>query len=993
MTLRRILPRARIRTLDNTEGTYPRERRTGDFRSGRVTSQYNDLDTSVFAATGTVSYPTSLSVGSTDLLTDLTSSIVVRGRVNKGVTNSWRTVTQRVESYAPYKEVGLHEQDINKLSATYTTGSLISDVGIGFKSPLGTKTKIRFELPLSFATQLDSHTASVYYYNAAAGFFEEIAPAEKTDPNPCNEPSFSTWPDLASPLDVKFFDALGNYNTTGSIFNKKLDALITGTTSQNYQFFKNAYADKGAEVLSFRDTQSILANSKYAATSTQSLSTTQLINSPFLLEKVTVELPFQAGTGWFNDRTRSSATRGGSGAGSLLGFGGPCVTFSLCNQMSPTHRELILSATIVPEGDTRPEIMHSDLPLSTNMWLFRGVKGITGYNVKPTVIVPSGSTSIFTGTLRFTTEARVSHGIVYATVQKYNTGDYAAYTPATAPVGIFGNDVSGYVETINSFGRGKDGRVSGRSIFGRDNISPRKNSYISYFEMVNAKLDVTSSTVSGSLNDLFVKNMQGNAVSPYLILPGDRLVIGISKYHAAPVETPTGTSASYFPLTSSHDVTIPAGMMRITMYGSLVKESAEFHDTLNQNLTSDAIHLAVCNDPVLDQWQIESRDSYSGSYTDNIITGSSPSFINSNVIGRGVIGSISAQTSSLGEDPILSIRYKRAYELGTNNMFVQLRSPNERYWDSLVPGIDDIVKNDNGKPWLGWNTAAPGVVSIALDRNGPLLADGDFEFSKNYPFAPRYLGLIRKSKLTKKLQASYYINGSSIDPTVTADRLVGDNTVFYVNMLSNTTHTTRVTGYISEWNITQLLINAPQFNAARDENVIKYFYGIGNLNTFTQEFIATSGYPTVPLGNTQSPEILFNALGTFGTTVIAWQGFVGVVIRGWKYGIQNAFETHSRVHFRRDKYGQFRDMLEQRLYGTFFETMGVKGDGTLGGPTGKLAAPISIKFIGSDGKTTIPSNTMSSNLSYEATSSLPYFDGESHNRPPIDLTTIGLSLG
>ena len=45
--------------------------------------------------------------------------------------------------------------------------------------------------------------------------------------------------------------------------------------------------------------------------------------------------------------------------------------------------------------------------------------------------------------------------------------------------------------------------------------------------------------------------------------------------------------------------------------------------------------------------------------------------------------------------------------------------------------------------------------------------------------------------------------------------------------------------------------------------------------------------------------------------------FTGPIYRGFKYGLLNAIPQFTRAVFRHDRYGQFRDMLEQRLFGKF----------------------------------------------------------------------------
>jgi len=131
---------------------------------------------------------------------------------------------------------------------------------------------------------------------------------------------------------------------------------------------------------------------------------------------------------------------------------------------------------------------------------------------------------------------------------------------------------------------------------------------------------------------------------------------------------------------------------------------------------------------------------------------------------------------------------------------------------------------------------------------------------------------------------------------------------------------------------------------------------------------------------------------------------VSPVIRGWKYGLVNGMPQHTKVIFRRGKYGQFRDMLEQRQYTKFvkvntspmdFDAISEEGfnkDLTTTLPkqnvseSGLLESVVEVKFVRKTaiitqrGVGTIatqvvpPFETTSQNLSFEVTSSLPYFD-------------------
>ena len=123
------------------------------------------------------------------------------------------------------------------------------------------------------------------------------------------------------------------------------------------------------------------------------------------------------------------------------------------------------------------------------------------------------------------------------------------------------------------------------------------------------------------------------------------------------------------------------------------------------------------------------------------------------------------------------------------------------------------------------------------------------------------------------------------------------------------------------------------------------------------------------------------------------------VIRGWKYGLYNGLPAHSRAHFRRNKFGQFRDMLEQRLFTTFFNssetlTQNAARD-TATSKTKKLVnygvqeGPVTVKFVQQTARVNenslgriitaevSPESTTSQNLTKNSSSALPYFDGES----------------
>ena len=162
-------------------------------------------------------------------------------------------------------------------------------------------------------------------------------------------------------------------------------------------------------------------------------------------------------------------------------------------------------------------------------------------------------------------------------------------------------------------------------------------------------------------------------VSPYVILPDDKLVFG---WQAA-LDSDALRYASIPQLSSS--MTISPGAGKITLWGSYVSNDKQYFPSLNQNTTSDSVHEAIHYDnPVLDQFDTQDRFAFKGSLADAVITGSirdepfSPG-------ARRIIGQSSEGT---------------AYAGGTLNRNTTLIS-DERYYDSMPPELASVFQRDN----------------------------------------------------------------------------------------------------------------------------------------------------------------------------------------------------------------------------------------------------------------------------------------------------------
>ena len=143
---------------------------------------------------------------------------------------------------------------------------------------------------------------------------------------------------------------------------------------------------------------------------------------------------------------------------------------------------------------------------------------------------------------------------------------------------------------------------------------------------------------------------------------------------------------------------------------------------------------------------------------------------------------------------------------------------------------------------------------------------------------------------------------------------------------------------------------------------------------------ALFGFGTGPYGAMNTWK---RVAGTQSTATEGGDGrffFVASKQRGCKYGLYSWKPRATSTIFRSNKFGQMRDMLEQRKYSRFF----IQSDSAV-----ETNAPVICQFkepvwldpISDSDKAAF--DTQCSNLSTFATSSVPYFDGEVKNRGPL----------
>lgn len=541
--------------------------------------------------------------------------------------------------------------------------------------------------------------------------------------------------------------------------------------------------------------------------------------------------------------------------------------------------------------------------------------------------------------------------------------------------------------------------TSGRSPLGGENYSS----------------DITYTSNDGSRLSRVEHAVTDYAVSPYLIMPGDNLVFGW--------QSPIGTGSHVHHVASGHEThgsfEILPGAGKLVLYGSILQNDQEkSHVTSNQPLTSEAVHEAIFSDA--DVYDIYDTDPYIyhfdntlDQYVDGLFEMNTvPPQLTRQVVSRASEGNHAVGPRD-GSYPIFS---KRA---GFLRGFKAVDS-NETLFDSMTPGIDELMSRDNifaldpGYGDGGFN-AKSGVVVLA--HPSLVTSSDDYDYSNScwhkwmasYPFEPRYSGLARyegfKTGLSLKAVSGSFVSGlkpikhvwlANNSNTVRGYRDAHAAQEDFLNMLNNIekprlfldSSANTIASRPQPYNINFSVVTDESGEGPPGEVIDALDFAGKFLGTkigprskyfFSRLFFGTGDgtyrFPKLPYWKNifVEPGQGFDLNETFPVTR-------GVIIRGFKYGLANVVPTRTSAIFRRDRFGHFRDQLEQRLFTKTYTKDDATSDNT----------PIVIQFRSrADGSIVDPSETNSANLSLYCTSSIPYNDGvylDRFNLSPDDRT-------
>lgn len=282
-----------------------------------------------------------------------------------------------------------------------------------------------------------------------------------------------------------------------------------------------------------------------------------------------------------------------------------------------------------------------------------------------------------------------------------------------------------------------------------------------------------------------------------------------------------------------------------------------------------------------------------------------------------------------------------------------------------------------------------------------------FPFSSKYAGLQRYLNPVKRSVDTSHTYFTHVNSNNNSASYITSNPLATQshrlrfawpasgsiNESWDLNYISDTNGIAFSMDTHGAYNTLQAILASAElasfsgvdFVEASDQDHIKIFYGFGDKNTLLFNPSGSVNFVEFPLDimpASQAACSTYITRSTGGGSPSFWHFSASLpikpIIRGWKYGVYSGLPTKTKAVWRRDHYGQFRDLLEQRIDTKFY--IAGKVDRNLEEKYVN-SSPVQIRFINLNGDVINPaSSTRSSNISEEATSSLPYTADIATNR-------------
>lgn len=321
-------------------------------------------------------------------------------------------------------------------------------------------------------------------------------------------------------------------------------------------------------------------------------------------------------------------------------------------------------------------------------------------------------------------------------------------------------------------------------------------------------------------------------------------------------------------------------------------------------------------------YDVENRFSYYKSYSDNILVGPTRPTMGSYDWQRNVSGSVVSGSEEWRESTVYSdflFKVSSSFFRSGEVRYLRLSSDTQSIQDSYMPDIIEIYHTGSygSGSFVDASLSSP-ILLFSFDGKEVTGSNNErvnnIEWINSYPFEKKYSKVIRASEQTTYTYSrDYGINDTAENIYVSADR--ANNTVSANSFLIRATYVgpTSKLGSIpaqpnSFYKVELRFTDRSGHYLDGYPPISTFTVGLGLLgDAKTVAFRLIFGIKPAPLQyGTQSP-VGSNSNYLANTAV-------GSMIEGWRYGIYNGIPTNFSVVFRQNHYGQFRDMLEQRIY-------------------------------------------------------------------------------
>ena len=454
--------------------------------------------------------------------------------------------------------------------------------------------------------------------------------------------------------------------------------------------------------------------------------------------------------------------------------------------------------------------------------------------------------------------------------------------------------------------------------------------------------------------------------SPYLLFPEDRLIFGWQ--NLMPIAQ-KGSSTGYTSQAQGDTLADRIEEVDITLYGSMIQQGREMHDTLNQNLSSNQIHELIFGEHVVDQYEVEPISVLSGSTLDALFFGSM------------FQGSTLTRTTGV-RGRRASIAKGEAGSTGSLQRNIGIKGGGS-FKDSLTPHLEFFLTH----PTFFTSSATSGAgVSESVTVPGAAAPYRSIVLSSN-PVSSSF-------KLLKVIGLHQLVNPvgqrpftANIRKFPASDFLTppGSGKVTDAKFLSFDMSTSGAAKYkifsgTLDYAKGVKSFGSPEISTLPQVAPPRLFESTSQKLAISSLFFAA---PIVSMFGSLTWPVY--PLGTGGVTPL---------IRGLKYGLSNTTPTSPRTYFRRTSYGQFRDLMDQAPETAVVDLI---DDNTGEVDLEAADGPVRVRFFARNGTPDIsPLDTNSQNLSQFATSSFPFYDGSTKERdvvnfpPPDDTDKIGV---